>query len=284
LLLGPWGHAGVIAHEPHGKSRSAGFTHDAELLRFFDLHLKNEDDGIASEAPVSYFTLGENRWRTSSSWPPEDVRFERLYLSESRTLTPEPPLSETASAIARASEFGTGERSRWRGVLAAFVAADYPDIALRTRDQLKFESQPLSEPKRLTGHPAVHLFVRSNSSDFVVMAYLLDVSPTGSVAYVSEAQLRAVHRRESDPEPGFVPLTPCRSFLGADRAPASPGETMRLSFGLLPTSYALPAGHRLRLVITLGDRDHFARIGSANAEIAVFANALSASFIELPFS
>ena len=281
MILGPWGHAGVIAHDPLGQARSAAFDHDAELLRFFDLHLKGKDDGIGTEAPIHYFTLGENRWRTSSTWPPAEVALENRFLTVERALETTSPRQEGAVAV-RASDFGTGERTRWRGVLAAFVPADYPDFEARARGEVHFDTAPFEIETRLTGHPHVHVFVRSAADDFLLMAFLLDVSPDGSVAYVTEGQLRALHRRDAAPENGFVPITAHHSFRREDAAPMVLGEPSRMSIGMLPTSYAVPRGHRLRLVFTLGDRDHFARVGPASAEVDILVGPAHPSALELP--
>ena len=281
LLLGPWGHAGVIAHDPAGRALPSAFAHDAELLSFFDVHLKNEGDGSASDPPVRYFTFNENRWRASDVWPPRDVSFSTRYLVPDRTLSAERPMG-SGGALVRASSFGSGDRSRWRGVLAAFVPADYPDIDARTQGETSFDSPPFESERRLTGHPAVHLFVRSNSPDFALMAYLLDVAPDGRVRYITEGQLRAMHRRVPDELPH--PLGPDRSFLRADAAPLSPGEIALLSFAFLPTSWLIGRGHRIRLVLTLGDRDHFAPVPDASREIEILCGERDASRLDLPFA
>jgi hypothetical protein len=52
---------------------------------------------------------------------------------------------------------------------------------------------------------------------------------------------------------------------------------------MLPISFALPAGYRLRLVVTLGDRDHFADIEGAK-EIEILCDDRHASRVDLPFA
>jgi uncharacterized protein len=279
LLLGPWGHAGVIAHDPLGEARPAGFAHDAELLSFFDVHLKNEDDGSASDPPVRFFTFGENRWRSADVWPPPDVAFEPSFLTSDRRMLPKP--SGAGAVRVAKSSFGSGERSRWRGVLAAFVPADYPDIGSRSAGEVAFDGPVFERPRRITGHPGAHLFVRSNAADFALVAYLLAVAPDGRVIYLTEGQLRALHRGRVGHETS--PRGPERSFLQADAAPVEAGQAIELGFALLPVSFAIPAGYRLRLVVTLGDRDHFADIDGAR-EIEILCDDRHASRVELPFA
>ena len=47
---------------PGSRSRKASFDHDAELLGFFDGHLKGTERGVGGD-PVRYYTLGRNGGR-----------------------------------------------------------------------------------------------------------------------------------------------------------------------------------------------------------------------------
>ena len=73
LIIGPWGHL-----LPYNVPSSRG-TGDIDfgptalidlnetLLRWFDYWLKDIDNGIMDEPPVTVFTLGENRWQKLSA-------------------------------------------------------------------------------------------------------------------------------------------------------------------------------------------------------------------------
>lgn len=282
LLLGPWGHAGVIAHPGRGLGRPARFPHEAALLTFFDAHLK---EGAPSFDPgVRYFTFGANTWRSATTWPPRGVRSVALSLGAARSL--EPVGHDRSSArtgapvvVRHDPTFGTGDRSRWRGVLAAFVAADYPDLGTRLRDQVAFDGAPLAGALIVTGHPTLELFVRADVDDLVVIAYLLDVAPDGTVHYVTEGHLRAIHRASIETDADEEAVGVRRSFERARARPLDPSVEERLRFSLLPTSYELPRGHHLRLVLTLGDADHFAARTPPSATLAVIPGR---SILELP--
>lgn len=85
LILGPWEHGGRwnCGHTNPGPS---GFDHIGEVLRFFDHHLKGHDTGIHSEKPVHYFTMVEEKWKTSDVWPPKDAKPLPVFLSENNSL------------------------------------------------------------------------------------------------------------------------------------------------------------------------------------------------------
>jgi putative CocE/NonD family hydrolase len=87
LVLGPWNHGGDQTIEPLQATTESDFDHAAELLPFFDLHLKSGGvpEGESAAAPVRWYTTGENRWKSGSVWPPqaERTRFYPLFRRES---------------------------------------------------------------------------------------------------------------------------------------------------------------------------------------------------------
>ncbi len=256
LLLGPWNHGGDQYFEPLAKTRASEFDHAAELLEFFNLHLK----GIAGEdrPPVRWFTTGEKRWKHASSWPPP-ARATRLYLGADSRLEfapgSEPPGSDV---YATDPDSGSGETSRWRG-LAVPTFTEYPDRASRDRRLRVYETAPLEGDLEVTGHPIVHLTVRCDARDGALFAYLEDVDARGKVGYVSEGMLRAVHRRvrPADESP-YALSVPYHSFARSDAAPLVPGEPAELVFDLQPISHLWRRGHRIRLALAGADRDQFA--------------------------
>ena len=56
-----------------------------------------------------------------------------------------------------------------------------------------------------------------------------------------------------------APNGPTHSFRRQDAAPLKPGEATRLTIALLPTSWRLRKGSRLRLAIAGADADHYAQ-------------------------
>ena len=72
--------------------------------------------------------------------------------------------------------------------------------------------------------------------------------------------LRAIHRKEAEPEPLQRWSWPFRTFARADAAPMPKGEPQRLRFALLPTSWTFKRGSRIRLAIAGADADHYAQV------------------------
>jgi predicted acyl esterase len=144
-------------------------------------------------------------------------------------------------------------------------------------------SEPLSEDLEITGYPIVTLLISSTHTDGAFFVYLEDVDENGRVTYVTEGQLRALHRGVSDATPPYQMSIPYHSFEESDGELMTPGEITEITFGLHPTSVIIRAGHRIRVAIAGHDAALFARIPDmGDAVINVERNAIHSSMIELP--
>jgi putative CocE/NonD family hydrolase len=285
LLLGPWDHGGrqnISPFEPRSRAR---FDHSAEMLRFFDHHLKGADNGIADEAPVRYFTMGAEQWRTAESWPPPHTSNISWYFRAGGSLsttTPDLPGRDTYRVDPSAH---TGHRSRWRSLIGLTVPLGYGDRADADTRLLCYTSAPLAADAEVTGHPIVCLHVRSTADDGAFFVYLEDVAPSGCVTYVTEGQLRALHRKLATGKTTYRSAVPFRSFRRADAEPLRRGADNELVFDLLPTSYLFRKGHAIRVAIAGADRNHFRAIPGAEApEIQLLSGGSNASRIDLPIA
>ncbi len=254
LVLGPGVHSGKLRIVPFDVARATRFDADAELLAFFDEHLRGR--APRHDAPVRYYTMVEGRWKSAPSWPPPDVETMTLHLREDRRLATEPPSRAGADAHHENGMSGTGERSRWRSLLS-LVPGDYPDRRERDDRLVFWETPPLDRALEVTGHPRVVLHASwDDADDGHLFAYLEDVAPDGRVAYVTEGQLRALFRRSIEPPPCASPA-PLRALVRSEARPLAPGEVEELAFDLLPISWLFERGHRVRLAVAGADRDHF---------------------------
>jgi uncharacterized protein len=282
LILGPWNHGGRWYIDPVRGPSKSNFDHDGELLRFFDHHLKEGETSIGSEQRVHYFTMVENRWKASDVWPPPATT-RSYYLAAERTLSLDSPASDTTGdeyVVDRTA--GTGAHSRWRTQVAIGVAVRYPDRSQQDARLLTYTSAALDRAIEVTGHPVVSLFVTSTAEDGTVFVYLEDVDPRGRVAYVTEGQLRILHRRLSPGPAAYRQVVPYRTFERAAAQPLAAGEIVELIFDLLPTSYVFEVGHRIRIAVAGADASHFAVLPSGPSTLRMHRTRLHPSRIDLP--
>ena len=278
LTIGPWTHSGKQRIRPFDVAVTPDFDHDAELLGFFDEHLQGRAP-VGDGRRVHYFTFVEERWKACDAGPPPFTP-RVLHLARGGRLSVEPDLGDDTGhdALAVDPSAGTGERSRWRSLLS-LVPGDYPDRRERDAGLLVYDGLPLLEPIEVTGHPIVSLFASwDDDDDGRLFAYLEDVAPDGRVAYVTEGELRALHRRARGARTAGA--LPERTFLRQDASPLPAGEIGELAFELLPVSWRFARGHRVRLAIAGGDADHFAR--SRASTLRVHRSRASPSRVELP--
>lgn len=287
--IGAWSHRYLNHASPFAPSKKLRPPRDEawqELTAYFDHYLKRPADGSADlhdERRLYYYTMGQEAWKMTATWPPEGVRSERWYFADAHVLSPEAP-SQPAGADDYEINFEatTGKANRWRA-MDGVTKVHYPNRAKADRRLLTYTSAPLTEDVEVTGYPIVTLYVRSTDSDGAFFVYLEDVDERGRVTYVTEGLLRALHRKVSADEPSLTLHVPHHSFRRADGQPLIPGEVAELRFGMLPTSALIQKGHRLRIAIAGHDSDSFARIpATGDPVITVERNSVYPSGVELP--
>ena len=281
LILGPWDHGGRHDISPFSADGKVRFDHDGEMLRFFDHHLKGIANGVMDEAPVRYYTIGSECWQSAASWPPPHRPLRWYFGAGGELLSARP--GEAGARVYRVDpDLGTGKRSRWRSLVGLTVLLGYGDRAVADRRMLCYTSPPLSDDLEVTGHPIIRLWVSSDHDDGTFFVYLEDVAPEGRVTYVTEGQLRGLHRQLGQGRPPYLSAVPYRSFLRADAAPLQAGEVAELVFDLLPISYLFRRGHALRVAVAGADSDHFMSVTASVPTIRLHHGGAVASAIELP--
>jgi putative CocE/NonD family hydrolase len=163
------------------------------------------------------------------------------------------------------------------------VPIRYVDRATQDQRLLVYETPAMTEDVELTGHPVVSLQVRSTATDGAFFVYLEDSFPDGTVVYLTEGELRAVHRKVSSEKPPVAVFGPYHTFKRADAMPLVAGEVAEITFDLLPISTIIRAGHRIRVAIAGHDSDTFTRYPADETPVLQFQrNAQYASWIDLP--
>jgi len=285
LVLGPWDHGGRQNISDFSPGRGVAFPHMDELKRYFDLYLRGVSTGIDKENPVHYFTMGEQKWKSSNTWPPPGGTKINVFMGEANKLNYNPPTASTNEYDRYLVDYtaGTGEGSRWNSLLNnARNRIEYPNRKEEDRKLLVYDSAPLAEPLEVTGNPIADIHITSSDKDGAFYVYLEDVWPDGSVHYVTEGQLRALHRKETRDAPLYEYPGVNRSFSREDAELLTPGAPARLRFELIATSYQFKKGHRIRVAIAGADKDHFAFVPKNPPTIHLLRSARYPSRIELP--
>ncbi len=281
-VIGPWNHGATQNASPYFGPESKRVMQSREHLRFFDHYLKGIDTGLDTERRLFYFTIGEERWKVTDHWPIAGTTMTSWYLNENNSLTiARPNANSSEDRYTVNFDATSGAKNRWHTQVGGEVI--YPDRAEEDKKLLTYTSAPLEADVEITGHPVVSLFVTSTHTDGAFFVYLEAIDENGKVTYITEGQLRALHRRISNEQPAVRLPAPHHSFLKKDTMPLKPGEVAELRFHLQPISVLLKKGHRLRVAIAGHDKDTFIRTpAEGTPTISMQRNSRGLSRIELP--
>lgn len=281
LLLGPWDH-GAKFHITPGRQRKTGPELAGEAIKFFDHYVKGYATGLDQEPPVLYYTMQEEQWKRATQWPPLGTEAHAFALQPGgRLQAGNSDLPSGSVTLRHVNALGTGEYTRWRGLLGRATSGHlYPDRKFRGQSLCMFETAPLDKEMEVTGHAILHAWFRTNEVDGALFVYLEDVTPGGEVLYVTEGMRRLIHRIEGG-QP-YKDAVPNPSYNAADAAPITPGQPTAIDIDLLPTSYLFRKGHRIRLGLCTGDKDNFKPMCREGAAYEVLLGGAQGTHLELP--
>ncbi|MFI5274342.1 MAG: CocE/NonD family hydrolase [Ktedonobacterales bacterium] len=235
--------------EPHQMMPGPGVSdkgHNVNGLfadQFFDHTLKGATNLLDVMAPVKYFMMGTNVWKTATTWPPEEATAQQWYLGSAGhantlngdgVLSLAPQLQQPADSYvydpaAPVPTLGGAHQ------LPAFMRrgpVDQRPVEQRG-DVLVYTSAPLDTAVSVAGPITVTLFAATGAGDTDFVARLVDVFPDGRAIPLTDGVVRLSLREAID--------TP---------SPVEPGQVYRVEIDLWSTANTFLAGHRIRLDVT----------------------------------
>ena len=280
LLIGPWEHGGAFNISPFTRS-NAGFDHAAELLKFFDYHLKDVKNGLYEEPNIHYFTIGAEKWQGTENWPPKSSVYS-LHLDNNNTLSEKIPHEEASTSISEKNSFGSGEINRWTAVNGKVRSPfTYMGWEERTQKLVHYKSKTLEKNLEISGHPTVNIFTSLNTCDGALFIYLEEEDSLGNVYHVTEGQLKASHRKIT--ENGiYCESVAQRSHSFKDEERLMPKEVFEMNFDLLPISWEFKKGSKIRISISGADKDIFEIVNPEGYEMEVYYGEKYPSRINFP--
>lgn len=318
LVMGPWDHGPHDNASPYAEDHTdIGFHMYAEMLRFFNYHLRGEQNSFAEEAKVRYFAVGEEAWHTAQHWPPTkleaspDVWAEQntwpkeeqpdswgtfespfddptpwaeAYLHPNGHLKPAAAKAPTHDKYTVNYSVGTGGRSRYNSVTGLYRhgPTGYDSLAQRLAKMQVYRGEPLNDSLAIAGHPVASFVISADATDAALFVYLLEETAAGDLHYITEGVFRALHRKvENGCEPYCSPVVH-HTYRKADGKPLQPNEKASVQFGLLPIAYTLAPGSRLVVAVAGHDKDHFNKLAEAPTALKIYHGKGQASAVQLP--
>lgn len=251
LVIGPWWHmpwspnVGIRDFGENAKSHANDW-----VLQWADTWCR--DDLPKPKTSIDYFVLGNNTWRTATTWPPSEARASSYFLDSHGSAN-----SINGDGILALSPSGLSEPDRYihnpldpvpsrggRSCCFSFVSpmgpADQSDVEARN-DVLVFTTDELQRPVTIAGPVELVLYASSSAEDTDFTAKLVDVASDGRTANICDGIIRARHRN------------------GGDDAFLQPGEIYEFSIDLGNIAAKFETGHRIRLEVASSNFPAFDR-------------------------
>jgi putative CocE/NonD family hydrolase len=245
LMVGPWDHEGSGDHTDRAGCLPLPPTaqHRWDTYQaFFDRYLMDIDNGFGEAGAVEVFTLGANRWRHSSSWPPPDVLETPLYLRADRSLSLDPPPAGEPADGFLYDPLDPVPETVGRNCWALCTAIDDRRRLDDRSDILRYVGPPLDDDLELAGPLVAELYAATTAVDTDFTVTLCDVFEDGTVNTIQDGIIRARYREGRD-----------------HPTPVEPGVVNRYRIGLCATSYVVRRGHRLRVDVSSSNFDRYDR-------------------------
>lgn len=239
LFIGPWGHSTISAadHRQYGEwdfGEAANVSVLDHELRFLDLHLREIDDGIASEPPVRVFEMGTNQWIDLDDWPPSDTSEVSFHLDSGGHLTDRPGSGSESYVSDPTDPVPTSGGPIYWGLSKA-GPVEQADI-IRRSDTLYYRTEPLGAELCVCGPVGLDVAVSCDRADADLIAKLCVESADGDIYCLTLGSLRLRYRN------GYRQIDP-----------VVPGEVLNLTLDLGHVAYRFSADSRIGLILCSSD-------------------------------
>lgn len=269
VILGPWQHSGNSRYDLHGVdfgTNALRFDLDLNFLKWFDLHLKGIENKIDESAPVEYYTVGSNEWKTAQNWPVPETDQVEIFLTsngcantssgdgklvfekveneeiDSYYYDPENPSTHIIDMSENEIE----------------VPEDYTEEEKRD-DILCYTSEVFKEDFTITGDINVELFISSDAVDTDFMVRITDVDENGRSIKLADGIISAKYRE------GFSKP----KYLEKD-------EVYKINIVTTKISNTFKKGHKIRFTVTSSAKNFIFPNSNTkdgyNSEVVVIAN------------
>ena len=245
----------VVGERSMGDAR---LDYNEIVYGFFDKFLKadGKETRLDKMPKVTYFTMGSNKWQTSSTWPPEGAREMTLYLSSAgnaNTLNGDGALVAAApvTPLGRPDTFIYDPMNpvpSYGGNVCctgnAVQAGSFDQRKMESRaDILVYTSEPFKDGLELSGPITPTLYVSSDAKDTDFTVKVLDVYPDGRAFNLDESIQRMRYRDGYD-----------KPVVWMEK-----GKVHKVTLQPLNTSNFFAPGHRLRIEVSSSNFPRFDR-------------------------
>jgi putative CocE/NonD family hydrolase len=225
------------------------------MYGFFDKFLKGASNTrIDTQPKVMYYTMGLNKWQSSTAWPPAGAQTRTFFLSSAghaNTMTGDGTLTTATPGEDRPDAFTYDPMNpvtSYGGNVCctgtAIQAGAFDQQKMETRqDILVYTSEPFKEATEISGPITPTLYVSSDAKDTDFTVKVIDVYPDGR-AYNLDESIQRMRYRDGYTKP---PVWMERN------------KVYKVTLQPLTTSNYFEPGHRLRIEVSSSNFPRFDR-------------------------
>ncbi len=244
LIIGPWVHGIDQVKNGQFEFPTAHLFGMKKARAFMDHWVRGIPNGFdKSEAPITYFQMGANEWRTTEAWPPKGSREQEYYLGGDKTLSTQAPKGNAEPLTFRYDPSNPAPTVGGHVLTPELQPgpADQREKVESRSDVLVFSTPAIEKDLAIAGKVKVKLFVSSDRTDTDFTAILTDVYPDGRSMLVTEGVRRMRFRNTTSKEELM-----------------KPGEVYPVTIELNNTALTFLKGHRARLIISSSNYPKYA--------------------------
>jgi predicted acyl esterase len=249
LFMGAFGHGALQGdlEYPDGGLISGDIE---QQLRWWDYWLKDIDNGIMNEPPISFYMMASarkgdvsplNRIVQTDSWPPAH-QLTRLYLQPDMSIGDSAPRADAASISYRFDPDNPVPTVGGQNLGRDVGPRDQREIGER-QDYLRFQTPALEADLVVAGHIDMELYVSTDVLDTDFVVKLVDIYPDGYEALILDYPLRTRFRNGQRQE---------------DVQLMTPGDVEKLTINMWSTAQTFEKGHRIGIHVTSSNFPRFA--------------------------
>ncbi|HKF50852.1 MAG TPA: CocE/NonD family hydrolase [Candidatus Acidoferrales bacterium] len=225
------------------------------MYGWFDHFLKGATNKVLEQLPkVLYYVVGENRWESSSTWPPEGAQPKTFYLhsgGSANTLYGNGSLEDSPETADHPDRFvydpgnpvpTFGGGGCCEGDAVHFGSFDQRPVEARN-DVLVYTTPAFTEGTEMSGPITVTLYVSSSAKDTDFTFRIDDVYPDGRAFNLIENIQRMRYRDGYDKPPVWI----------------QSGQLYKVTFQPIDFSNYFFPDHRLRLEVSSSNFPRFDR-------------------------
>jgi len=183
LVIGPWKHDPM--DRVNGAGENADFLAQFKTLIDWCRYWMGEGEPL-NLAPVTYYVMEENEWRTAANWPPGEAKKSFFYLAG----------KEISHKQGGGRTLRFHPRSRVQNLGGSLLYSKGKDgpvdqkAVLQRKDVISWESPLLDDQLVLVGSPNLELEVRTSLPSFDLAAKLIDQGPDGKARLITDGVYR----------------------------------------------------------------------------------------------